>query len=71
MFKIAKCLPVGSSRLLSADNSGANILQVIGYIGFQGTRKRSVTGGVVSIAVVLRKKLPKKHYALIVKQKYA
>ena len=74
-YKIAKCLPVGST-LVCADNSGAKVLQIIGYSGVQGTRKRRLTGGVGSVATVVVKKGPddllsKKHYALIVRQKYA
>lgn len=74
-YKISKLLPVGSS-LVCADNSGAKMLQIIGYLGYQGTRKRRLTGGVGSIAIVTVKKgsigLKKKtHYALIIRQKYS
>lgn len=73
-FKIPKLIPVGSV-IQCADSTGAKKLKVIGFKGHQSTRKRRLTGGVGSIAIVtvvkglnsLKKKV---HYALIVRQKY-
>jgi large subunit ribosomal protein L14 len=73
-FKIPKLIPIGS-KLVCADSSGAKMLQVIGFTHYQGTRKRRLTGGIGSVAVVVVKKgkvslKKKKHYALIIRQKY-
>lgn len=73
-FNVPKLIPVGST-LVCADGTGAKKLQVIGYKGYQGTRKRRLTGGVGSVAIVTVKEglydLKKKvHYALIIRQKY-
>jgi len=71
---IPKLLPIGT-RLPCADTSGAKEFQIIGYVGYQGTKKRRLTGGAGSVAVVVVKKgklalKRKKHFALIIRQKY-
>ncbi len=53
--KITKPLPVGA-RLLCDDNSGARILQIIGKIGYKGTKSKYPSAGICDIVVVSVKK---------------
>ena len=71
---ISKLIPIGC-EIRCADNSGAKWLRVIGFLGSQGTRKRRLSGGVGSVAVVTVTSGPaelksKVRYALIIRQKY-
>jgi large subunit ribosomal protein L14 len=62
------------SRLVCDDNSGAKIVEIIGRVGYKGTRNKYVTAGIGDIIIVsvkkgspkIRKKIEK---AVIIRQK--
>lgn len=53
--KITKPLPVGA-RLICDDNSGARILQILGKVGYKGTKSKYPSAGICDIVIVSVKK---------------
>jgi len=71
--KVVKALTTGS-RLVCHDNSGAKELEIIGAVGFKGTRGRYVNAGVAQVVTASVKKgkpdmVKKIVKALIIRQK--
>jgi large subunit ribosomal protein L14 len=71
--RITKSLTIGS-RLVCHDNSGAKELEIIGAVGYKGTRGRYVSAGVAQIVTASVKKgkpdmVKKIVKALIIRQK--
>ncbi|MCD6524028.1 MAG: 50S ribosomal protein L14 [Thermococcus sp.] len=50
-----RALPVGA-YLKVADNSGAKVIQIIGVVGYKGTRRRLASAGVGDMVVATVKK---------------
>ncbi len=63
-----------ASRLICDDNSGAKIVEIIGRVGYKGTKAKYITAGVGDVIIVsvkkgspkIRKKIEK---AVIIRQK--